>query len=224
MSDPRQPADPFVLFDLDGTLVDSSPGIIASFQHALTALGRPAPPDRELGWVVGPPLRQSFAKLVGDAAPVEATVAHYRERYSAGGLFQAVVYEGVAAALSDLGAEGYRLFLCTSKPWPFARQVIAHFGLDGVFDYVYGTELDGTFDDKGDLIAHLLSREGLLAARGCMVGDRDNDASAAARNGMSCVGVLWGYGDRRELAENGATVLCERPQDLKGCIEGLLRA
>ena len=215
--------DKFVLFDLDGTLVDPAPGIIGAFRHALVTLGHPAPADEALHWVIGPPLRKSFARLLGSSAQVEEAVALYRAVYGETGLFEAEPYVGMSAALSTLQAAGHRLFLCTAKPLPFARRVVAHFGLDGCFDELYGAELDGRFDDKADLIAHILQEQGLSAGQGVMVGDRENDTQAAVRNGMASVGVLWGFGSRSELMENGATVLCDTPAELTACIEALLR-
>lgn len=212
----------FVLVDLDGTLTDPAPGIIGSFRHALVTLGHPAPPAEDLGWVIGPPLRRSFARQMGGAAQVEEAVALYREVYGAGGIFDATLYDGIIDALSTLRANGYRLYLCTAKPIVFARRITAHFGLDGLFDGQYGAELDGRFDDKGELIHHILAEEGLDATRGCMVGDRANDTSAAARNTMVSVGVLWGYGDSEELTANGASRLCAHPRDLAGCVSAVL--
>lgn len=212
----------FVLVDLDGTLVDPAPGIIGSFRHALTTLGHPAPPAQDLGWIIGPPLRRSFERQIGAPDQVEDAVAHYRDVYGVDGLFQATLYDGIVDALTGLKASGYGMYLCTAKPIVFARRITAHFGLDTLFDGQYGADLDGRFDDKGDLIAHILAHEGLDGARGCMIGDRENDTSAAARNAMASVGVLWGYGDSDELTQGGASVLCAHPRDLGGCIDTLL--
>ena len=218
----KRAPEKFLLFDLDGTLVDPAPGIIGSCQSALAALGQPVPPHEELKWIIGPPLRRSFAQLLGDADQVETAVTLYRESYAGGGIFQAEPYHGIFIALSDLKDDGYRLVLCTAKPRPFAQAVIKHFGFAEYFDGVYGPELDGRFDDKGDLIAHLFAREGFDAAQGCMIGDRDNDTLAAGRNGLESIGALWGYGNVRELNEGGATILCARPGELRKCVNLLM--
>ncbi|MBN2906989.1 MAG: HAD hydrolase-like protein [Rhodobacteraceae bacterium] len=220
----KRPADKFLLFDLDGTLVDPARGIIGSCQSALAALGRPVPPHDDLKWIIGPPLRHSFATLLGGTDQAEAAVTLYRKFYADGGIFQAEPYGGIFAALSDLRQDGYRLVVCTAKPRPFARQVIAHFGFADYFDGLYGAELDGRFDDKGALIAHLFAKEGFNATQGCMIGDRDNDTRAAGRNQMASIGVLWGYGDARELRAGGATALCSHPHDLRQCVNSLMRA
>lgn len=212
----------FVLVDLDGTLVDSAPGILASFRHALAELGQPVPEAKDLGWVIGPPLRRSFAQLLGDAELAEQAVTLYRAHYRSDGLFDARVYDGIPQALDRLAEAGHRLILCTAKPWPFAEEVLTHFGLRDAFDAVYGAEFDGRFDDKGELIAHLLTHEGLSAEKGVMVGDRDNDTLSAARNDMASIGVLWGFGDAEELTKGKATALCATPADLPEAVADLL--
>lgn len=213
-----------VLLDLDGTLVESAPGILMSVQHALGALGLPVPEAGALHWVIGPPLRRSFLTLTGgDGALAEQALALYRERYDAGGLFEGAVYDGIFPALEALRASGQRLMLCTAKPRPFAERVVGHFGLAPLMEGIYGSELDGRFDDKGELIAHILQVEGIGAAGMVMVGDRANDTGAAARNGMASVGVTWGYGDAAELLEGGAGVLCHAPADLPGAVAAVRR-
>lgn len=207
----RKPPGRTLLFDLDGTLVDPARGIIGACRTALSALGHPAPAFDDLRWIIGPPLRQSFARLLGSGDRVEEALQHYRSSYGAGGLFDAAPYEDIAAVLSALKTDGNRLLVCTAKPRPFALRVVEHFGLLAFFDEVYGAELDGRFDDKGDLIAHIIEREGFAASATCMIGDREHDVVAARRHGISSVGVLWGYGSRDELVTAGATALCERP-------------
>ena len=213
---------PTVLLDLDGTLVDPGPGILRSVRHALASLGRPVPPDRELRGVIGPPLRESLRRLLGGEDEVERAVAAYRAAYAGGGLFEAAPYAGIHDALARLRGAGYRLVVCTSKPWPFARQVVAHFGLAPRVEAVFGPELDGRLDDKGALLAHALATLGLGAGDACMVGDRAQDTRAARRNGLPSIGVTWGYGDRRELHEGGATILCERVADLPRKVRAVL--
>jgi phosphoglycolate phosphatase len=203
-----------LLLDLDGALVDPAPGIIGSFRHALAKLGVAPPPAEELGWIIGPPLRRSFARLLGEHGPVEDAVRLYRERYADWGVFQARIYAGVVGCLSRLRAAPFNLFLCTSKPAVFARRVVDHFGLAEHLSAVYGPDLDGRFDDKGDLIAHLLASEGLAPAEACMIGDREHDVMGAARNGVRAIGVLWGYGSEAELRASGAWTLARQPSEL----------
>jgi beta-phosphoglucomutase-like phosphatase (HAD superfamily) len=110
-----------ILLDLDGTLVDPKSGIIGSFQYALDRLGARVPPAEDLLWVIGPPLRTSFPKLLGSSERTEEAVALYRENYLGGAMYDAVAYHGVIEALDALAASGCRLFVATAKP-PLLRQ------------------------------------------------------------------------------------------------------
>jgi phosphoglycolate phosphatase len=212
---------PTLLFDLDGTLTDNYAGISASIGHALSRLGAPMPDEQTLRGCVGPPLRESFARLLAttEAARIELAIAHYRERYSSVGWRENVVYGGVERVLMTLGDRGGRMFVCTSKPSPFARRIVAHFGLDRHFEGVYGPQLDGRHDDKSLLLAHLLAQEQIAPRDAVMIGDRAGDVRAARANGVAAVGVLWGYGSRGELVSADRVV--ESPDDLVAELDSL---
>ena len=137
-----------VLVDLDGTLVDPKPGLIGSIQYALGKLGVPVPPADDLLWMIGPPFRVSFPKLLGRSDLTEDAIAHYRECYFSGGMYDAVVYDGVPAALDALCAAGCRLFIATAKPHYYARPILERFGLAPRFAGIYGPELDGTLSGQ----------------------------------------------------------------------------
>ncbi len=203
-----------LLLDLDGTLVDPAEGILGSCRYAMARMGYPVGDDEDLRWIIGPSLRTTFARLLGDRGEPEVAVRHYRERYLEWGLTAAAPYPGVREALAARRAAGTRLFLCTAKPAVFAERVVAFFGFADLLEGVYGPELDGRFDDKGDLIAHLIATERLAKDEVCMVGDREQDVRAARRNGVPTVGVLWGYGGRDELSAAGAEVLIAAPGEL----------
>jgi phosphoglycolate phosphatase len=203
-----------ILVDLDGTLVDPKPGLIGSVQHALRKLGRPVPPADELLWLIGPPFRVSFPKLLGSSERVEEAIGYYRESYLDGGMYDAIVYDGIAEALEALGKAGHRLFVATSKPHRYARPILARFGLARHFVAICGPELDGTNDHKADLIAHMIAREDVRAQSAIMIGDREFDVFAAARHGIPTVGVTWGYGSAEELTAAGAAALCHSPEML----------
>jgi phosphoglycolate phosphatase len=203
-----------ILLDLDGTLVDPKAGIVGCIQYALERLGHPVPAANDLEWMIGPPFRVSFPQLLGSAERVEDAIAHYRERYLSGAMFDAVVYDGVPAALAALRAAGHRLIVATSKPHHYARPIVEHFGLATHVFAVHGPELDGTNDHKADLIAHILRTEGVAPDTALMIGDRHFDVTAAARNGLRAIGVTWGYGSPAELTEAGAAVLCRSPAHL----------
>jgi phosphoglycolate phosphatase len=124
-------------------------------------------------------------------------------------------------ALESLRAGGATLVVATSKPAVYARRIVEHFGLQQYFAQVHGCELDGTREDKRDLIAHILSHRGLQPARAVMIGDRGVDMRAARHHGLAAVGVLWGFGSRDELAEEGAQALCARPRELPAALAGI---
>jgi phosphoglycolate phosphatase len=211
-----------VLVDLDGTITDPARGIIGSVQHALRELGAVVPDFEALYWVIGPPLRPTFKQLLGGEERVEEAIGHYRSRYRGGGMFEALLYAGIAEALRALAAEGYALRLATSKAHVFARPILAHFEVDAHFTTIHGSELDGRNDDKGDLISHILRTDHIDAADAIMVGDRKYDVAGAARHGIPTIGALWGHGGAAELRAAGAAALCQRPQDLPALVRTLL--
>ena len=211
-----------ILVDLDGTLTDPAAGIIGAVRHAIAKMGSVPPAPEELRWVIGPPLRDTFPRLLGDGRDVEAAVQHYRDHYGAGGLFDAAVYDGIFDALAARRARPARLLVCTAKPTYFATQVLDHFDLSARFDAIHGPDLEGRLDDKGDLIAHMIEVERFDPARAVMIGDRGSDVRAARRHGIPTVGVLWGYGSREELETAGAAALCTAPDELPAIVAGLL--
>jgi phosphoglycolate phosphatase len=200
-----------LFFDLDGTLTDSRPGIMASMRHALNAIGRESPSDEALLRFIGPPTHDAFRELLGSADPElnARTIGIYRERYATLGLYENSVYPGVSAGLSTLAGAGFSLWVVTSKPEVFANQIIDHFELRSHFKRVYGSELSGERSHKGELIAHVLASEGLADAKAWMIGDRMHDIRGAKQNALRSAGVLWGYGSHSELAEAGADSLFE---------------
>ena len=211
-----------LLFDLDGTLTDPKEGITRSIAHALERMGREAPPLDELTFAIGPSLRGSFARLLATDKrdEIERALAHYRERFADVGLFENAPYPGIAEALAALGT-GSRLFVATSKPQVYAERIVKHFGLDPHFVAVHGCELDGTREDKRDLIAHLLATHGSSTDGAAMIGDRGVDMIAGRHHGMRTLGVRWGYGSDEELREAGAHALCDSPAGLVAAIGGL---
>ena len=213
-----------LLVDLDGTLTDPAEGIVSCFRLALETLGRIAPPAAELHWIIGPSLRRSFADALNGEGDPEEALKIYRRRYSVEGLFEATVYDGVQETLAELRAAGTRLFLCTAKPLVYAERILSHFDLERHFEAAYGDELGGRFQDKADLIAHILEREKLEADDCCMWGDRKHDVLAASRHGIPTLGALWGYGGADELCIAGAAALCEAPSHVPAAFNALPRA
>ncbi|AMA47693.1 HAD family hydrolase [Pseudomonas alabamensis] len=189
-----------ILFDLDGTLTDPRLGITRSIQHALARLGIDEPDLTRLEPFIGPPLLQAFMQFYGfDEAKAWDAVNHYRERFRVTGLYENQVFEGIPALLSTLAGQGRTLYIATSKPWEFAREIARHFAFDRHFKMIYGSELDGTRTDKVELIRHLLDEERLDPAQTLMIGDRKHDLIGARSNGLQSVAVGYGFGSREEL-------------------------
>lgn len=198
--------------DLDGTLVDSRPGILASLTHAFAAIGRPDIAESDLTWMIGPPFAESFRRIgLVDPGPA---IAAYRSHYQGSGMYDARVYDGIPEALDALVMAGVRLYLATAKPHAYARLITAHFGLAPRFVAEYGPELDGTNNWKGDLLAHALRETGEDPAQAIMIGDRHHDIGAAAEVGMASIAVRWGYGAPEEW--EGAAAVIDAPVDLPG--------
>ena len=210
-----------VLFDLDGTLTDPGEGITACFRYALGRLGRPCPPPEELARYIGPPIRPAFGEILRseDARLIEEAVAVYRERFASVGLYENRVYDGVPEMLAGLRSAGFRLYVATSKPQPYAEEVLRHFSLDSYFEDVQGNELGGRLDDKAELVRELLTRRGLGADSSLMVGVRRHDVRAARENGLRSVGVTYGYGTGAELKEAGADHVVGSPAAVEALIK-----
>ena len=204
-----------IYFDLDGTLTDPKPGITRSIQYALTRLDRAAPTEDELTWCIGPPLRASLKKLLGTDDLADRALLLYRERFAEIGIFENEIYPGIEDTLSAFAGSGRRLFVATSKPGVYAERIIDHFKLRVYFERVFGSELDGTRADKTDLLGHALRSAGVDPATAMMIGDRSHDMVGARNNGMTALGVLYGYGSEAELLGAGAHHVCATPQALR---------
>ncbi len=203
-----------IYFDLDGTLTNPKPGITRSIQYALEKLDRAAPSEDELTWCIGPPLRASLKKLLGTDDLADQALSLYRERFGDIGIFENEVYPGIEQTLSVLAKSGRRLFVATSKPIVYAERIIDHFKLTDYFERVFGSELDGTRADKTELLGYALQATRVDSARAIMIGDRSHDMIGARNNGMTAVGVLYGYGSQAELVDAGAHHVCATPRNL----------
>ncbi len=203
-----------IYFDLDGTLTDPKLGITRSIQYALGKLDRAVPPEDELTWCIGPPLRASLKKLLGADDLADKALSFYRERFAGIGIFENEIYPGIEDTLSVLAKSGRRLFVATSKPWVYAERIIDHFKLTVYFERVFGSELDGSRSDKTGLLDYALQAARVDPLQAIMIGDRSYDMIGARNNGMTAVGVLYGYGGMEELVDAGAHHVCATPQRL----------
>ncbi|MBX8492217.1 HAD family hydrolase [Pseudomonas lijiangensis] len=195
-----------ILFDLDGTLTDPRLGITRSIQFALAKLGIDEPDITRLEHFIGPPLLQAFMQFYDmDEARAWEAVGFYRERFKVTGLYENQVFDGVPELLETLSGQGRTLYIATSKPWVFAREIARHFDFAKYFKVIYGSELDGTRTDKVELIAHLLEQEGLGPKQTLMIGDRKHDLIGGLRNGLDVAAVGYGFGSHEELTAQSPT-------------------
>jgi phosphoglycolate phosphatase len=205
-----------VLLDLDGTLADSRPGIVACFQHMLAELGHDPAVIGDLTWAVGPPMAVSIGTMLakyGDDR-IDLGLSTYRARYSAVAIYECTAFPGVTAMLAALKDAGHSLCVATSKRRDFAERVVDYLDLRQYLPKVYGAIPGGGLDAKQDLLAEILRIEGFQAATTTMVGDRLHDIHAAQANKIRSIGVLWGYGGQAELQEAGADLLAATPAEV----------
>lgn len=210
-----------ILFDLDGTLTDSGPGITNSVAYALKKWDIEEKDINVLKKFVGPPLDTSFAKYYGfSKEKCLQAIQYYREYYLTKGIYENRVYDGIEELLKWLRDTGRRAIVATSKPEPSAVQVLEYFHIDSYFEIIAGATMDRSRVEKSDVIRYALDRAGIRDVSGVvMVGDRENDIQGAKDNGLDSIGVLYGYGSREELQAAGAMQIAETVEDLRGCIE-----
>ncbi|MBI5337588.1 MAG: HAD-IA family hydrolase [Mycolicibacterium rufum] len=182
-----------VIFDLDGTLTDSAEGIVASFRHALSAVGATVPEGDLVSRIVGPPMLHTLESM-GLGERVDDAIAAYRADYTSRGWSMNRPFTGVPDLLADLADAGVRLAVATSKAEPTARRILAHFDLDGRFEVIAGASVDGTRARKADVVAHALDQLAPIPDRVVMIGDRSHDVEGAAAHGIGTIVVDWGYG------------------------------
>jgi len=213
-----------VLLDLDGTLTDSAPGIIASLRAGFADAGFDVPSDEVLRTFVGPPLGASLARMGLSATDATSTIAAYRRDFEVHGMFDNSVFDGVPEALAELREAGVTLLVATAKPENYARQIVEHFGLDGYLtdglDGVHGAADYAAGEAQGKevvverAVAHALAL-GADAGQIVMVGDREHDVHAAAHHDVPTVGVTWGYAAPGELEAAGAVAIATTPAELR---------
>lgn len=205
-----------ILFDLDGTLTDSGPGITNSVEYALNKYNIKVNDRSELFRFIGPPLIDSFQMFYGFSAEEALEITHvYREYYSVKGIFENEVYEGIEDLLRKLNEAGKRVIVATSKPEPFARKILDHFSLSQYFEYIAGSNMDETRCAKSEVIEYALESCSVSdLSKVIMIGDREHDVIGAKKIGTESIGVLWGYGSREELQNAGADYIVKTPGEI----------
>ena len=224
-----------ILFDLDGTVTDPGEGITNSVMYALDKFDIKVAERSQLYKFIGPPLRESFAEFYHfDDVKCEQAVAYYREYYKDQGIYENKLYDGMEQLLKDIKASGRKIALATSKPESFAKEILQYFHIDSYFDVVAGSTLDNTRTSKEEVIAYALKECGVADFRNMldintiipeyrgvkdlsqvvMIGDRKYDILGAKKIGIDSIGVLFGYGEEKELREAGATHIAARVEDI----------
>ena len=193
-----------ILFDLDGTVTDSQEGIINCLKYALNNMGIDEKNEKNLRRFIGPPLIDGLIQYYNMTEDIASkALSFYREKYSVEGIFQNKLYEGIDKMLEKLKANGKKTALATSKPQVYAERILEHFGVFDYFDIVVGAELDGTRNDKSEVIAEVL-RIADNFQNAVMVGDRFYDIVGAKKNRIPCIGVTYGFAPDGELERYGA--------------------
>jgi phosphoglycolate phosphatase len=205
-----------ILLDLDGTITDPSEGITRCYAYALEKMGDPVPGNAELLKFIGPPLRLGFAQVISDptAERVEEAVRLYRERFTEEGILEVKLTPGVAEILRVLKAQEKRRFVVTSKTQAFAERTLQYFDLMQHINGVYGSNPEGTLDDKADILAMCLEREKLDPSECIMIGDRLHDVLAARSHGIRTIGVRSGFAQPEELESHDCECIVDDLRDL----------
>ena len=211
-----------ILFDLDGTITDPKVGITKSVAFALKSFGINITNLDDLCKFIGPPLKDSFCKYYGfNESNTDIAITKYREYFSEKGLFENVEYSGIKEMLRKLSEQGKTLIIATSKPTVFAVQILEHFDLIKYFKFVAGSELDGSRSKKSEVISYALSQNNITDLSSIiMIGDREHDIIGAKEVGIKSIGVLYGYGDIKELEKAKADYIVANVKELQSYLLG----
>lgn len=199
-----------LLFDLDGTIIEPKEGILNSIRHAAQKMGVVAPSDEELHQFIGPPIMESFQQKLGLTyeQALEA-VGYFRSYYAHTGIHQNALFPYVDELLKALKAEGYTLFVATSKPTLFAKEILKDHHLYELFVEIVGCNMDNSRSDKAEIIAYIVENYGLNVSECLMIGDTKYDIIGAQKHGMASVGVNYGHGDFTKYAPHFTVDGCE---------------
>ena len=201
----------YLLLDLDGTITDSEIGITRCVEYALNHFGIQVDDLRELSPFIGPPLLDSFKDFYNFTDEQAAiAVEKYRERYEKKGILENKLYPGIGEFLAEARLKDKIVILATSKPEIFAKRILDYFELSNYFSFVAGSGLDGSLHTKTDVIDYILQSNKIIDLSSVvMIGDRKHDIIGAKNVGIDSIGVLYGFGDYKELSEAGADYIVE---------------
>lgn len=201
-----------ILFDLDGTLVDSSPGIFKAFNYAFEHMKLPQPNHEELIGFIGPPLETTFAQVLNRSEDIEKAIKHFRDYYNQHGVHQAKAYEGISQALDKLVKQGHSLYVTTSKHEAMAKLMLAEQDLTSFFTGIYGSKPNCYH--KVDVIKACLNDNDIPEHQAIIIGDTKFDMIGGKEAKIRTLGVTWGFGKKEDLLNNGAEQICQQPLEL----------
>ena len=206
----------YILFDLDGTITDPKIGITSSVAYALNKFDINVENLDTLCKFIGPPLKDSFMEYYNfSEEDAEQAILYYRERFQDKGIYENFLYENFEDMLIRLKNQGKTLLIATSKPTVFAERILEHFNLRQYFDFVGGSNFDGTRTNKAEVIFHVLKENSISdLSNAIMIGDRKHDIIGAKKAGLQSVGVLYGYGNYEELEAAGADYIVKTVEEL----------
>lgn len=207
-----------IIFDMDGTLMDSGRGLMKSIRAGLLHFGFPDPDEKTLRSFVGPPIRLTLQQYGVPEEQLPETMNYFRHIYSTVNRYETVPYPGMTELLETLQQRGHRLYVATSKPQDLTDDILGKFGLAGYFSFICGADWSQHRDTKDSVIRHLLKQLEPGMPR-VMVGDTVFDVEGAAVFGIPTVGVAWGYGTEQELREAGAVDIAHTMQELLQLLE-----
>jgi phosphoglycolate phosphatase len=206
-----------IIFDLDGTLVDSSPGIIKCMHYAFDTLEIDRRPAEAISKVIGPPLHVMISMLLDtdDSALIQEAVLHFRNRYRQYGIVELNLYLGVIELIDELKNSGKTLSICTSKPQIFAEQILNNFGIFDSFTNIIGSLETSQDNSKNQLLSKVIHLGNYELNDTVMIGDRAEDADAAHENNIESIGVTYGYGEYADLENANCAFIFDSIEDLK---------
>lgn len=210
----------YILFDLDGTIIDPKIGITSSVAYALEKFNIHVENLDNLCKFIGPPLKDSFIDFYDfSEEDAEKAILYYRERFQEKGIYENFVYENFEKLLINLKNQGKTILIATSKPTVFAEKILEHFDLRKYFDFVGGSNFDGTRSNKAEVIFHVLKENSIEdLSNAIMVGDRKHDIIGAKKAGLQSIGVLYGYGNYEELTASGADYIVKDVEELSNLL------
>ena len=203
------------IFDLDGTVADSGEGIVKSVSYALEKMGIFDYDESENYRFIGPPLIESFIRFYSmTREEARCAVEYFRERYNVSGVYECKVYPGVRELLFELKKRGVKLYIGSSKPEKYIRQILENEKLADLFEYISGATLDGSIETKEQVLTQLFENATLDKSTAVMIGDRYHDIEGARAVGLPCIAVLYGFGGKEEFLAHGADYIVAGAEEI----------